>query len=45
MTAKWAGLPYELLEEASNRILNEVPHVARACYDISSKHPATIEWE
>lgn len=45
MTAKWVHLPYELLEEVSNRILNEVPGVNRVLYDISTKPPASIEWE
>lgn len=45
MTAEWVHLPYELLGEISNRILNGVPGVNRVLYDISTKPPASIEWE
>ena len=45
MTARWAHLPYEFLEHVSGRIINEVAGISRVTYDISSKPPATIEWE
>ena len=45
MTARWSRLPYEFLELVSRRIINEVNGISRVTYDISSKPPATIEWE
>ncbi len=45
MSAEWVKIPYEILEKASTRILNKVDHVNRVVYDITSKPPATIEWE
>ena len=45
MTAKAATLPHSFLEKVSNRVMNEIPEVSRVTYDISSKPPATIEWE
>ena len=45
MTATWSKLPYEFLETVSNKIINKVNGINRVVYDISSKPPATIEWE
>jgi GMP synthase (glutamine-hydrolysing) len=45
LTADWARLPYDLLEKMSTDIINEVPGINPAVYDVTSKPPGTIEWE
>ena len=44
MTARWAHLPYELVKKVCNRIINDIIEVSRVTYNVSSKAPATIEW-
>jgi len=45
MTADWARIPFDVLEEVSKRIVNEVAGAGRIVYDITSKPPSTVEWE